>query len=491
MPKTCVSALCFLLCSSVATAQEATPERNDPFEGLVITNDLEKDYASVLRLIEACNAENEARVVRLARTMLHLDAGFYGGISAIGQKDENGMTLLMHAYRSSQCRDLHTVLLGSWIKQTQTDNNGMSAMHHAAYNQAHSRIVPEHDPAYDRPSEVSMGVFRDFIARGDNLNTADASGTDVLMHLMKANGRLPSVRYVIDAMSAVSDPEAHPDLSRRDVDGNSALSYAAMNANDPRLWTFFAERGADLSETYTGDGLTLLHLAARDNEPAVVVELLRQGFDVNTPDSLGTPPLIWAVLQNADSQVARRLLENGADPRATNTNGATVTHAAALGGRDASVFALILDAGAPVDERVESKSRSTPGATPARLYAKYGRDPAVWALLSERGADLKRKSEAETPLLMEALTAKKSVTFVRAMLDAGCDVNDGFEPFKTTPLGMACRGSSPEMVDLLLDRGADPTVLSIENNNAFDYAEMNEQFRDHPVLERLRALAER
>jgi len=43
-----------------------------------------------------------------------------------------------------------------------------------------------------------------------------------------------------------------------------------------------------------------------------------------------------------------------------------------------------------------------------------------------------------------------------------------------------------ELVQLLIDHGADATPLSAEHKGVLEYAAMNPKLKDHPVLDRMR-----
>ena len=91
-------------------------------------------------------------------------------------------------------------------------------------------------------------------------------------------------------------------------------------------------------------------------------------------------------------------------------------------------------------------------------------------------------------MVMSALTHKKDIAFIRAMLDAGCDVNAAYAPFNTTALMMACKDGSAELVELLLDHGADATIVDVAGNTALDAALKNPRLEESGVVERVRSL---
>jgi ankyrin repeat protein len=384
-----------------------------------------------------------------------------------GARDERGMTVLMHACRGSTPKVIRELLLKTPNPRAR-DHEGRTAMHHAAFH-------PN--------TEVTREVFTLMTVAGQGVEHGkDEKGMTMFMLLCREDHPIET----IDAYAKRNAIHVRSEMNDLDESGHSAVSYAAINNTDDRVWDVLSKYGADLEKGYTEYGLLPLHLAARENTAEVVVAILRQGADVNARDKQGSTALTWALVGNRDGFMVPFLLQNGADATLRNTPGATMTHAAAIGGQDASTFKLLLDAGAPVDEVLPPQ----PSVSPARLYAQRGIDPEVWALLRERGADMNRKGEFDPPMLMVAIQRRAHEAFVEAMLEAGCDVNDLWEPANNSALLLACRGATPETIELLLNHGADATLVNAEGKGVMDYAAMNEQIQGHAVLERLRAASQ-
>jgi peptidoglycan/LPS O-acetylase OafA/YrhL len=96
--------------------------------------------------------------------------------------------------------------------------------------------------------------------------------------------------------------------------------------------------------------------ALRSGDAAALGERVRKGLDVNKADaSFGTTPLAWAAMLG-DADAAKRLLDAGANVKATNRDGSTPLHSAAFLGR-AKVVAVLLEHGA--DPNVRSLAGQT------------------------------------------------------------------------------------------------------------------------------------
>jgi hypothetical protein len=125
----------------------------------------------------------------------------------------------------------------------------------------------------------------------------------------------------------------------------------------------------------SADGWPLLHLAAAFADRETVMTLLDAGADV---DQVSETPMrnqaLHASLALAkDAEVARLLIERGADVNAAQTAGYRPLHQAAVAGRE-DLVRLLLDAGA------DKIARCDRGKTPAE-YARERGHSAVAALL--------------------------------------------------------------------------------------------------------------
>ena len=155
--------------------------------------------------------------------------------------------------------------------------------------------------------------------------------------------------------------------------------------------------------------------AAMTGDLASVRTLLADGADVNAPQGDGMTALHWAA-RAADADLARLLLEAGAEVDAATRIGAyTPLHLASeVGGRE--VVGLLLEAGA----EQTATTADVGGATPLHLAAGAGEADAVRQLLAHGGdADVREARWGQTPLMYAAARGREAA--VRALLEGGAD----------------------------------------------------------------------
>jgi ankyrin repeat protein len=246
--------------------------------------------------------------------------------------------------------------------------------------------------------------------------------------------------------------------------------------------------------------------AARRNDLEMVELLLEHGADPSLPEE-GAPlgQALWVAVYQKQPEMAKLLLEHGANPNtAPESSGPALLHAR----KDPELRALLLEYGAreETSDRKELETLISDNALeevekllqrraelgqdsltfwgegilsgPANsgnremieLLIRHGaRVPEVskWApyyyfkhreiaaLLLERGMNPNHMNWHHFTLLHH-MAAEGDTPKARLLLDHGADINTIDEEYRSTPLGCAVRRGQKEMVELLLEGGADP-----------------------------------
>ncbi len=195
--------------------------------------------------------------------------------------------------------------------------------------------------------------------------------------------------------------------------------------------------------------------AIRNADVQVIRKWLDNGAGVNARDAEGNTPLILASFY-ATPECVGLLLAKGADVNAANKAGVTALVRAATSYENSR---LLVVAGANV------RVRTALDNTPLILAARRAGNSRTVDLLIEYGADPREhNSSGVTPVL--AAAASGDVETVRLLLDAGAKADDLPKPNQPsavdivagmrTPLMWAAYHNDVRMLRLLLERGADP-----------------------------------
>jgi len=230
-------------------------------------------------------------------------------------------------------------------------------------------------------------------------------------------------------------------------DGTPALHWAVrVDDVDTARLLLRAGARATLANRY---GLTPLDIASANGNAAMIGALLDAGADPNALDPAGETPLMNAAHVGTLDAVTL-LLDRGAQIDATDSTSQQTALMVAVRENHPDVVKLLIARGAVVN----AKTRA--GRAPAWILPNsvpgFGHGIGI-----VRGGLPDRGSRAPipggmTPLLYAARDGRTEI--VRTLLDAGADVNHP-DANAITPLIAAITNNHPDTARLLIDRGAD------------------------------------
>jgi len=340
-------------------------------------------------------------------------------------------------------------------------------------------------------------ALRAAIARKADVNAPQADGSTAL-HWAVERDDLEAADLLIAAGARVA---------ARTREGVTPIQLAAVNGS-AALLERLVRAGADVNAPLTPTGDTPLMMAARTGKTDAIRVLLEAGAQVNAQESWGgTTPLLWAVSEG-HSDAATLLIDAGADVNARShyvaaANGRGFEGRTPVGGRTEAkpeefasgwltplmlaareghleLTRILLRSGADID------AGAGDGKT-ALSIAIFNGNYALASLLVDNQADVNKADvQRFTPLFwavdrrnMETapnfpwMVTADPMPLIRRLLDAGADPN---AIVNNTPRGRMREGSPRivfatslmraafaadlELVTLLLDRGADPKIVS-------------------------------
>jgi ankyrin repeat protein len=348
---------------------------------------------------------------------------------------------------------------------------------------------------------------RTAIARKADVNAAQVDGTTAL-HWAAEQGDVDMADLLIKAGARVTvrTRESVTPLQLAAVNGSAAMIDRLLKA------------GADANASLTTAGDTALMMAARTGKTDAIRVLVEAGANVNAKETWGgTTPLMWAVSEG-HPESARLLIEAGADvnarshyiaaangrgfegrtPLATRTDEKPEEFASgwltplmfAAREGDVEMARLLVTSGADID------AGAGDGKT-ALALAIFNGNYDVASFLVDNKADV-NKADAQrfTPLFwavdrrnMETapnfpwMVTADPMPLIRKLLDAGANPNaivnntprarmrEGSPRIVfATALMRAAFAADLDLVKLLLDRGADPKVMSRDSETMLSAA---------------------
>ena len=249
---------------------------------------------------------------------------------------------------------------------------------------------------------------------------------------------------------------------------------AALAGEHFQTAKFLHDNGADPNVRGYG-GITPLQSAAYHGEFEMVQLLLKYKADVHHARRHEDETMLHFALQNYDdsgrrpnlavslSNVARLLLEHGADVNARTNDGSTPLHVAAGSGSVEAIHVLL-------EHGADANARKNDDTTPLHEAARNGRAEAIRVLL-EHGADANARKNDDTTTLHEAALSG-SVEATRVLLEHGVDAN-ARKKDDTTPLHQAAQYGRVKAIRVLLEHGADANARKDDDTTTLHEAARN------------------
>ncbi len=189
------------------------------------------------------------------------------------------------------------------------------------------------------------------------------------------------------------------------------------------------------------------------------------------PSRAGSYEDYFSAIAKDDEWTVSSLLNRGFDPKTPNEKGLNGLFVALNAGALKAAKVLILTKGMPIDDRNEHDE------TPLMIASIKGY-LATAKLLMDQGADVNKPGW--TPLHYAA--SKGNIEMIRLLLEDNAYI-DTASPNGTTPLMMAAGYSNnPLACKVLLEEGADPTLINDKDLSAMDFAAQEKQLESFELI---------
>jgi ankyrin repeat protein len=294
------------------------------------------------------------------------------------------------------------------------------------------------------------------------------------------------------------------DVNAAQGDGMTALHWAAMQ-NNAELAQILLYAGANVRATTRINGYTPLFLASQHGHAEVIDTLLKGGADARAISVTGSTPLMLAAA-SGNIKAVQLLLDAGADVNARDTAKGHTALMYATGYNRVPVVRLLTGRGADVTiaskvvdlyefSAEDSEGRPAQGQAPSAGATQAQQEPRPVqpsGAPATGGGGAQRQAPRRpqvpgvdrgwvyteligyqgglTPLLLAAREGHNEA--VKALLEAGADVNQVSPGDKTSALLIATINGHYDLARSLLDQGADPKLAS-ENGVTPLYAVLN------------------
>ena len=363
----------------------------------------------------------------------------------VDDHDEHGMTALMRAAQAGDSAEAaRLIALGAEVNAVVPTRDGRELLAFLAWMQQLPKSDIGYSPLHYAVAGGHLSIARLLLAQGANAHHAARGGTKPF-DIAVGRSDLPAMTLLIGA-------GARP---------TAAHLISAVSLSSPETVAFLLQHGADPNAVPAREGTKPgspppLILATKRGDTTVMRLLLDAGADVNGQDVNGWSALRWVrhtPSRGRDEARVRQLAGILEAAGATDEAGlrADALFAAVLN-KDIAGVSAALAAGA------NPNSRDDRGVPPL-IYATGGGVPEIVAALVEAGAAVNASPEHDTTPLISAIQGG-NIEVVRILLAAGANV-DQADRLRMTPVGAASSWNRTEITSLLLASSAtiDPSAL--------------------------------
>lgn len=275
---------------------------------------------------------------------------------------------------------------------------------------------------------------------------------------------VPDQEEIEETISVEPKPEALPEEIQEEpetIEETSSEAEITTPIEVPQIDYYNSKR-----PEYLFDEIETEYLLEDEDDDEVLDDIRETKVRViENPDALdnvGRTRLMNAIMEN-DDRVCYILLESGANPNAQDKDGWTPLMYACRYAQTSTVIQLLFEYGAKLD------AKSNYQVSVLQIAAAYSKNRKVLATVLEQAANLKLNLQDS---FITALKEARSEEFIGEYLKYNLNLNSMYKG--KTPLMYAAEYyESTDVIKLLLEKGADPYIISSEKKNAFSYAKEN------------------
>jgi len=343
-----------------------------------------------------------------------------------------------------------------------------------------------HDAAFWR-TNPDINAIKAEIEKGSNPAAEGPFGSDATVYAINAAANLETVKFMLsqtgnDVNKIVSNgrtylysaaSKGNTELMEyliskgaksnvKDNFGYTVLTYAAATGQiNTKVYDICIQHGADpKKEKITGGANALLLLAPYDKDFSVISYFVSKGVDIKSTDSIGQTAFDYAV-RSGNISVLKALVAKGVKYKPD----AMVT--ASIGYRAGTAATLQLYQ--YLEElKLSPKTANTNGDNVLHYIVRRPKQQELINYFIAKGVDINQANNDGTTAFMNAAGTNTDLETINLLLPLVKNINQ-VNKKGVSALALAVRRNSPEIVKLLIEKGADVKVVDAEGYNLTYY----------------------
>lgn len=353
----------------------------------------------------------------------------------------------------------------------------------ASFSQAQKNVLLEQSFWQSKPD---VNQVKAEVEKGSNPSQFNPSSFDPVVMAINAEAPIETIKYLLDQPGNPVTKITH--------DSRVYLHWAASRGN-VAIMEYLIAKGAkaNLEDSH---GTTPLNFAASAGQPNTQVYdlCLRNGADLKKDlNHDGANALLLAIANDKDLKLTDYFVAKGVDLKSTDAAGNNAFAYAARGG-NVDLLKALQQRGVPVNANalIMASQGSRRGTAPIEVYqyiesqgikstvtnkagenvlhalVRRPRQNEIIQYFLGQGVDVNQADEEGNTAFMNAATSNRDVTVLEMLLPKVKNINQGNQK-GVTALAMAVRANSPEVVRLLIDKGADVKATDKAGDNLAAY----------------------
>ncbi|MFH1195009.1 MAG: ankyrin repeat domain-containing protein [bacterium] len=242
---------------------------------------------------------------------------------------------------------------------------------------------------------------------------------------------------------------------------NAQSIYSLLQAGENDTVRILIEKNPGLIAEKNSQQMTLLHWAALSSNKEILNYLIDKGAVIDEKDGTGTTALGLVVFSTGNFEMAKILIDKGADINSVDIQNVSILRKAAAKGNN-DIINYLMEKGVAIPSPDEQG-----GKVLFRNSVRNDLSRLVDVMIT-KGADVFEKDADGSNLLHYAASGGSSEN-IKRLLHAGIKINE-YDNFGWSPLHYAAAANKIDAVESLLENGADINARTNDGYTAYNLA---------------------